>query len=412
MDTADSLALESAFEQKEERMPAIQPRRAPPVRISSRQAALALLYLTFAVAARAEEIPGDWYVGLDGGQAKSPMDARGMSRRELDPGIQTGELVRYEPKKGGMLFAGGRRFNTYSAIEVGLFGFEPFGFTAQTVGHGELTGHVRVNGLYADFVGSLPLGAGFSVFGTIGAHIAQVHDTFDIADTSVLATNSVHNTDFNYNAGLGLRYDFTSNIGVRLRAQRYHVDKGTGLDVNIGFYTLGLVVGFGAPPPPVPAPAAEPAPAPAAEPAPSPTPTPTASPAPVPQVQTLSADSSFGFDKSVIMPSARGRLDDLARQAAGKDIEAITITGYADRVGDTAYNLKLSQRRADAVKTYLATRPELTHAPMEAVGKGDANPLTTPDSCPPKMPRAALIKCLQPDRRVEVEIKAKQPANP
>jgi OOP family OmpA-OmpF porin len=410
MDTADSLALESALQEEEERMPAIQPRRAPPVRIDSRHAALALLYLTFAVGARAEEMPGDWYIGLDGGRAKSPMDARGMSRDVLDPGTQTGELVRYESKKGGMLFAGGRRFNDYAAFEVGLFGFEPFGYTAQTVGHGELTGHVRVNGLYADFVGSLPLGAGFSAFGTIGAHVAQVHDTFDMADTSVLATSSVHNTDFNYNAGLGLRYDFTPNIGVRLRAQRYHVDKGTGLDVNIGFYTLGLVIGFGAPPPPVPAPAAEPAPAP--EPAPSPAPTPKAPPAPVPQVQTFSADSSFGFDKSVLMPSARDRLDDLARQAAGEDIESISIIGYADRVGDTDYNLKLSQRRADAVKTYLATRPELAHAPMEAVGKGDANPLTTSDSCPPKMPRAALIKCLQPDRRVEVEIKAKQRMNP
>lgn len=387
-------------------------RRAPPVRINSRHAALALLYFTFAMAARAEELPGDWYIGLDGGQAKSPMDARGMSRAVLDPGTQTGELVRYEPKKGGMLFAGGRRFNAYSAIEVGLFGFEPFAYTAQTVGHGELTGHVRVNGLYADFVGSLPLGAGFSAFGTIGAHVAQVHDTFDMADTSVLATSSVRNTDFNYNAGLGLRYDFTPNIGLRLRAQRYHVDKGVGLDVNIAFYTLGLVVGFGAPTPPVPAPAPAPAAAPAPEPSPAPAPTPTPPPAPVPQVQTFSADSLFGFDKSVLMPSARGRLDDLARQAAGEDIESITITGYADRVGNADYNLKLSQRRADAVKTYLATRPELAHAPMEAVGKGDANPLTAPDSCPSTMPRAALIKCLQPDRRVEVEIKAKSGKNP
>jgi OOP family OmpA-OmpF porin len=387
-------------------------RRAPPVRTNSRHTVLALLSLAFAVASRADEVPGDWYIGLDGGQAKSPMDARGMSRNVLDPGTETGELVRYEPKKGGMLFAGGRRFNAYSAIEVGFFGFEPFAYTAQTLGHGELTGHVRVNGLYADFVGNLPLGAGFSVFGTIGGHVAQVHDTFAMADTSVLATRSVHNTDFHYNAGLGLRYDFTPNIGLRLRAQRYHVDKGIGLDVNIAFYTLGLVVGFGAPPPPVPAPTPVPALAPAPETAPPPAPTPTPPPEPVPQVQTFGADSLFGFDKSVLMPSARGRFDDLARQAAGVDIESITIIGYADRLGDADYNLKLSQRRADAVKTYLATRPEFAHAPMEAVGKGDTHPLTAPDACPPEMPRATLIKCLQPDRRVEVEIKARRGTNP
>jgi OOP family OmpA-OmpF porin len=139
---------------------------------------------------------------------------------------------------------------------------------------------------------------------------------------------------------------------------------------------------------------------------------PTAPPEPVAHVQTFSADSLFGFDKAALIPSARGRLDELARQAAGEDIESITITGHADRLGNADYNLKLSQRRADAVKTYLATRPELAHAPMEAVGKGDADPVTTPDSCPPKMPRAALIKCLQPDRRVEVEIKAKPRVNP
>jgi OOP family OmpA-OmpF porin len=378
-------------------------RPAPKFAATSCHTAVILLLMSCAASARADDtwFP-DWYVGLDGGQAKSPVDARGMSHDVLVPGTETGQLVRYEAKAGGDIFVG-RRFSPTTAVEVGLFDFAPFGYTADTLANGQLTGHIRVRGIYADFVGRLPIWQGLSAIGRVGAHVADVHDTFDMADTSVLARSSANNTSFNYDAGLGLQYDFTKNIGLRVQAQRYRVDKGVGRDVNIGYYTVGLVVGLGSPPP---APAiVTPAPTPAPAPAPAPTPAPAPAPAPA-VIHTLSADSLFAFDKALLTPVARTSLDDLAHDTAGQDVESISITGYADRIGKPDYNLQLSQRRADAVKTYLATRPELAHTPMEAIGKGETNPVTAPDACVGKMSMAARVKCLQPDRRVDVEVRA------
>ena len=93
------------------------------------------------------------------------------------------------------------------------------------------------------------------------------------------------------------------------------------------------------------------------------------------------------------------RLDDIAAAlTADPSITDVDITGYADRLGSTKYNLRLSQRRADAVRAYLVGRG-IEGARLKAYGKGEANPVVT---CNNKR-RADLIKCLEPNRRVEVE---------
>ena len=79
-------------------------------------------------------------------------------------------------------------------------------------------------------------------------------------------------------------------------------------------------------------------------------------------------------------------------------MERITITGYTDRIGSATYNQKLSQRRANAVKDYLVGKGVVARR-LEAVGKGKDNPVVT---CNNKK-RSELIKCLEPNRRVEVE---------
>ena len=130
------------------------------------------------------------------------------------------------------------------------------------------------------------------------------------------------------------------------------------------------------------------------------TPPPPPAPAPAPRFerQTLSATKMFAFDKAVLRQPTP-KLDEIAAALnANPSVANVQVTGYTDRLGSSAYNLKLSQRRADAVKAFLVSKG-IAGSRMTAVGKGEADPVV---QCTEKN-RAALIRCLEPNRRVEVE---------
>ena len=107
-------------------------------------------------------------------------------------------------------------------------------------------------------------------------------------------------------------------------------------------------------PPPPPAAAPAPAPAPAAKPAPAPAPAP--KPAVAAQKVTFAADAFFDFNKAVLKPEAKAKLDDLTGKLKGITLEVIIAVGHTDAVGGDAYNQKLSVKRAEAVKAYLVTK--------------------------------------------------------
>jgi OOP family OmpA-OmpF porin len=115
-----------------------------------------------------------------------------------------------------------------------------------------------------------------------------------------------------------------------------------------------------------------PAPAPVAAPAPAPAPMP--APAPVASKVTYAADAFFDFDKSVLKPEGKAKLDDLVGKVKAINLEVIIAVGHTDSTGTDAYNQKLSVKRADAVKEYLVGKG-IEKNRVYTEGKGELQPV-------------------------------------
>ena len=134
-----------------------------------------------------------------------------------------------------------------------------------------------------------------------------------------------------------------------------------------------------------PAPAAAP---PAAAPAPAPAPAPVAA-----QKVTYAADAFFDFDKSVLKPEGRAKLDDLVSKIKGINLEVIIAVGHTDSVGSAAYNQKLSVRRAESVKAYLVSKG-IERNRIYTEGKGKTQPIASNKTAEGRAK----------NRRVEIEV--------
>jgi OmpA-OmpF porin, OOP family len=202
------------------------------------------------------------------------------------------------------------------------------------------------------------------------------------------------------NGGLGLEYKFTPNWSV---AGEWSTTSpsNNGTKLNSDTFSIGLNYYFGTPaaaPAPVPMAAPEPAPAPAPQPA-------ATAPTPVRLMKvSFSADSLFAFNKSELRPAGKESLDKFASDLKHVNLEVVTVTGHTDRLGSHAYNMKLSMRRAEVVKDYLVKSGGIATDKIVAKGVDGADSVTKPGQCKGKKATKKLIACLQPDRRVEVEV--------
>lgn len=131
---------------------------------------------------------------------------------------------------------------------------------------------------------------------------------------------------------------------------------------------------------------------------------PASAPAPMPAAERakLDADTLFDFNKATLRPAGKAALDDFV--AKSKDIkpEVITVVGHADRFGSDNYNQRLSERRAAAVKQYLLSKG-IDSNRIQTEGRGETQPVTKSGDCRGAK-SAKVIACLQPDRRVEIEV--------
>ncbi|HEX7053320.1 MAG TPA: OmpA family protein [Burkholderiales bacterium] len=153
-----------------------------------------------------------------------------------------------------------------------------------------------------------------------------------------------------------------------------------------------------------------PAPVAKAEPEPAPQPlaqaAPETPPPPVLEKITIATDVLFPFNRAELRESGKEKLDELAQKAKGAEVDRIVLAGYADRIGSEEYNRELSERRAQAVAEYLASKG-IDENRVQVEGRGEENPVTG-DQCkrmgPERASNRKLVACLQPDRRVEAEL--------
>jgi OOP family OmpA-OmpF porin len=102
---------------------------------------------------------------------------------------------------------------------------------------------------------------------------------------------------------------------------------------------------------------------------------PVAPPAPTSEKVTFAADAFFDFDKAILKPEAKVKLDDMASKLKGIDLEVVIAVGHTDSVGSDAYNQKLSIKRSEAVKAYLVGKGGIPNNRVYTEGKGEKQPV-------------------------------------
>ncbi len=342
-----------------------------------------------------------WYIGANVGQARAKIDDPRITSSLLAAGFTTTSIKDDDRDTGYKLFTG-YQFNRYFALEGGYFDLGKFGFTANTIPAGTLRGDLKLRGLNLDLVGTLPITDKLSAFGRVGANYAETKDTFRGTGFVIVRNPNPSTKATNVKYGAGLQYAFNDAWAMRLEGERYRVDDAVGNKGEIDLYSVGVVYRFGRPAP-APAPYVARTPDPVAvapEPVAPVAPQAPATPAVQPRFEkyTLSATELFAFD-SAELRLPHPRLDEIATALnRNREVSNVVITGYADRIGSNQYNQRLSERRAISVKNYLESKG-IDSNRMKAQGKGESNPVVV---CTDKK-RPALIKCLEPNRRVEVE---------
>lgn len=344
-----------------------------------------------------------FYGGIGAGKSQSTLDNFNLTNRVgTGAGIGLSSFDRDDKSKAYKAFLG-YQFNRNWGVEGGYFDLGDFSERAIFNQGGQVSQTTRYKGLNLDLIGNMPVTERFSFLASVGTHYDRLnYDSRN--DFTGVNSSYTDKQGLNYKYGIGAQYKLTPAVYLRAGAERYHFKDSVDSRNNVNMYSVNLIVPFGGK---KTAPAyakTEVMPEPVVETTKVETVTEYVKPAP--QKIVLGAESLFAFDKYDLTEQGRNSLDKVVADLQGSDVDMIAITGYADRLGSHDYNMKLSTNRAQAVKSYLMSKMSIDSNKVSATGRDGENPVTKLDDCKGNKPTKALIACLQPDRRVEIEITA------
>lgn len=329
-----------------------------------KKTAIALVVAGFVIASVAQAAPqaNTFYAGAKAGWASAHHGVNQFKNAGFD--VQRNSVA------GGIF--GGYQITDHFATELSL---EEFGrFKAK---HGTDQFKHNTYGATLSLKASYPVLKGLDVYGRVGAALIRS----DYKDINATSTEKSHKTKVSPVFAGGVEYAVTPALAVRAEYQWVSkVGKSNHPSIkyspDIGTVSLGVSYRFGQ-----------------------------VTQAPVVnQVYSFNDDVLFAFGKATLRPGAEKSLDEVQQKIANEvsEISAINVAGYTDRIGSDAYNLKLSQARADNVANYLISK-SISPEVITAVGYGKADPVTG-NKCDNVKGRKALIACLAPDRRVVINV--------
>jgi OOP family OmpA-OmpF porin len=314
----------------------------------------------------------------------------------------------------GFKVFGGCRLNRYLGLEGGYFNLGELGFDVETNTGEMYSGRETMQGVNVDAVAQMPLLGRLNVFGRLGALYALLDQQYEYSGGPLIVDGALKDLrseqwGFGLKYGAGISYDLTPAFSVRAEFEGYHMDEPdskTGLDLYLA--SVGVVYRFGS---------SEPKRAEKPEPiiiekvivkevpskpiviekvvvrkVPS---EPLVVEAPAKRI-VLAADSLFDFDKATLKIEGKAALRDLAGKLHKED--RLVVTGHTDDIGSDGYNLRLSQRRANAVKKQLIALG-IVPDQIETRARGEREPVVSNAT---EEGRAA-------NRRVEIEIEIRVP---
>ncbi|MBK4783398.1 MAG: porin OmpA [Pantoea sp. Pent] len=340
--------------------------------------AIAVALAGFATVAQAAPKDDTWYTGAKLGWSQY------HETGYYGNGYENNNGPTHDSKLGAGAFLG-YQANPYMGFELG------YDWLGRMPNKGnEVNGAFKAQGVQLAAKLSYPIADDLDMYTRLGGMVWRADSTqANVADDTRISN---HDTGVSPLAAVGVEYALTKNWATRLDYQWVNNigDAGTvGARPDNSMLSVGVSYRFGQ----------DEAAAPVVAPAPA--------PAPVVETKrfTLKSDVLFTFNKSTLKPEGQQALDQLYSQLSSMDPKdgSVVVLGFTDRIGSDQYNQKLSEKRAQSVVDYLVSKG-IPANKISARGMGESNPVTG-NTCDSVKGRNALIDCLAPDRRVEIDVK-------